>query len=83
MLYLIIQSGTHTLLSDLSSESGIDITQDSVLIEAVKRFHDSQQQAVPVIGPELITELRLARTEDASLHDELMRKFVCSIILRA
>ncbi|VDK74699.1 unnamed protein product [Litomosoides sigmodontis] len=72
---LNVESGTHTLLSDLSSESGIDITQDSVLIEAVKRFHDSQQQAVPVIGPELITELRLARTEDAGLHDELMRKY--------
>lgn len=70
-----VENGTHTLLSDLSSESGIDTTQDSVLIEAVKRFHDSQQQAVPVIGPELITELRLARSEDAGLHDELMRKY--------
>ncbi|MCP9262100.1 Spindle-and centromere-associated protein [Dirofilaria immitis] len=72
---LNIEGGTHTLLSDLSSESGIDITQDTVLIEAVKRFHESQQQAAPVIGPELITELRLARTEDAGLHDELMRKY--------
>ncbi|VBB30886.1 unnamed protein product, partial [Acanthocheilonema viteae] len=72
---LNVESGTHTILSDLSSESGVDITQDTVLIEAVKRFHDSQQQAVPVIGPELITELRLARSEDAGLHDELMRKY--------
>uniref|UniRef100_A0A0R3RW14 Rootletin-like coiled-coil domain-containing protein n=1 Tax=Elaeophora elaphi TaxID=1147741 RepID=A0A0R3RW14_9BILA len=72
---LNIESGTHTLLSDISSESGVDITQDTILIEAVKRFHDSQQQAVPVIGPELITELRLARSEDAGLHDELMRKY--------
>ncbi|VDM10852.1 unnamed protein product, partial [Wuchereria bancrofti] len=79
---LNVESGTHTLLSDLSSESGVDITQDTILIEAVKRFHDSQQQqqqqqqqAVPVIGPELINELRLARSEDAGLHDELMRKY--------
>ncbi|CAG9533734.1 unnamed protein product [Cercopithifilaria johnstoni] len=72
---LNVESGTHTLLSDLSSESGVDITQDTVLIEAVKRFHDSQQQAAPVIGPELITELRLARSEDAGLHDELLRKY--------
>uniref|UniRef100_A0A8R1TKV1 Major antigen n=1 Tax=Onchocerca volvulus TaxID=6282 RepID=A0A8R1TKV1_ONCVO len=72
---LNIENGTHTLLSDLSSESGVEITQDTVLIEAVKRFHESQQQTAPVIGPELITELRLARTEDAGLHDELMRKY--------
>lgn len=70
------------MLSDLSSESGVEITQDTVLIEAVKRFHESQQQTAPVIGPELITELRLARTEDAGLHDELMRKFVSSDILK-
>uniref|UniRef100_A0A915PN85 Major antigen n=1 Tax=Setaria digitata TaxID=48799 RepID=A0A915PN85_9BILA len=72
---LNVESGTHTLLSDLSSESGIDTTQDMVLIEAVKRFHETQQQTAPVIGPELISELRLARTEDAGLHDELMRKY--------
>lgn len=50
------------------------MTQDTVLIEAVKRFHESQQQAAPGFGPELITELRLAREEDAGLHNELMRK---------
>ncbi|VDN08150.1 unnamed protein product [Thelazia callipaeda] len=66
---------THSLLSDFSSESGIEMTQDTVLIEAVKRFHETQAPLGLGIGPELITELRLARSEDAGLHTELMRKY--------
>ncbi|VDK52508.1 unnamed protein product [Gongylonema pulchrum] len=76
---LNIENGSHSLLSDFSSESGVDVTHDTVLFEAVKRFQESQQQAAPGIAPELITELRLARSEDAGLHSELMRKYEDSV----
>lgn len=47
------------------------INQDTVLVEAVKRFRD--QQAVPP-GSQLYGEMRMPTSGDAELHKELMKK---------
>uniref|UniRef100_F1KPZ1 Major antigen n=1 Tax=Ascaris suum TaxID=6253 RepID=F1KPZ1_ASCSU len=69
-------NGTHPLFSDTASESGMVINQDTVLVEAVKRFRD--QQAVPP-GSQLYGEMRMPTSGDAELHKELMKKYEESI----
>ncbi|VDM48218.1 unnamed protein product [Toxocara canis] len=67
--------GVYPLFSDTSSESGTVINQDTVLVEAVKRFRD--QQTTP--GGPLYGDLRAATAADADLYKELMKKYEESI----
>lgn len=54
------------------------ISQDTVLIEAIKRIRESQQPAGQQPAMQLLSELKLASAAsgDGDLYNELMKKFV-------